>query len=282
MSEANTPVLRVRGLQASYAGNLALDLTALDLARGEVVGVVGANGAGKSTLVNALLGWSRGAPRLAGDVQLDGQRIDGWDTHQRVQAGLLLVPEGKLVFAQMNVEENLSRTFEPPAETGRHVYSRDEVYELFPRLKERRQHLGSQLSGGERQMLGIGRALMMGPKALMLDEPSIGLAPKLVDQVLQTLRTLAHAGLSILLVEQNVRAAMAVVDRLVLIERGRMVLEGPAQAVGNDPRIAEAYLGATAGDSAMQAGGPSAGPLPSRPAVPSGDRPTYPSDEGRT
>ena len=246
MSKAPGPVLRVRGLQASYAGNLALDLAALDLARGEVVGVVGANGAGKSTLVNALLGWSRGAPHLAGEVQLAGQRIDGWATHLRVQAGLLLVPEGKLVFAQMNVEENLSRTFEPPAEPGRHAYSRDEVYALFPRLKERRHHLGSQLSGGERQMLGIGRALMMAPKALLLDEPSIGLAPKLVDQVLQTLRTLAHAGLAILLVEQNVRAAMAVVDRLVLIERGRMVLEGPAQAVGNDPRIAAAYLGESA------------------------------------
>ena len=239
------PVLRVRQLQASYAGNRALDLHTLDLARGEVVGVVGANGAGKSTLVNALLGWSRGAPRLSGEVHLAGQRIDGWATHQRVRAGLLLVPEGKLVFAQMNVEENLSRSFEPPSEPGRHVYSQEEVYELFPRLKERRHHLGSQLSGGERQMLGIGRALMMGPKALLLDEPSIGLAPKLVDQVLRALRTLAHAGLAILLVEQNVRAAMEVVDRLVLIERGRVVLEGPAQAVGNDPRIAEAYLGAS-------------------------------------
>ncbi len=250
MTATPQPVLRVRGLQASYAGNLALDLQALDLAAGEVVGVVGANGAGKSTLVNALLGWSRGAPRISGQVALGGQRIDAWPTHQRVRAGLLLVPEGKLVFAQMNVEENLSRsvpqTQEPPSEPGRHLYSRDEVYDLFPRLKERRQHLGSQLSGGERQMLGIGRALMMGPKALLLDEPSIGLAPKLVDQVLQTLRTLAGAGLAILLVEQNVRAAMEVVDRLVLIERGRVVLEGPAQQVGHDPRIAEAYLGATA------------------------------------
>jgi branched-chain amino acid transport system ATP-binding protein len=246
MTATTEPVLRVRRLQASYAGNLALDLQALDLAAGEVVGVVGANGAGKSTLVNALLGWSRGAPRISGQVALGGQRIDAWPTHQRVRAGLLLVPEGKLVFAQMNVEENLSRSQEPPTEPGRHLYSRDEVYDLFPRLKERRRHLGSQLSGGERQMLGIGRALMMGPRALLLDEPSIGLAPKLVDQVLQTLRTLAGAGLAILLVEQNVRAAMEVVDRLVLIERGRVVLEGPAQQVGHDPRIAEAYLGATA------------------------------------
>jgi branched-chain amino acid transport system ATP-binding protein len=128
---------------------------------------------------------------------------------------------------------------------GRRVYSREEIYDLFPRLGERRQHLGSQLSGGERQMLGIGRALMMGPRVLLLDEPSIGLAPKLVSQVLDTMRTLAASGLAILLVEQNVRAAMAVVDRLVLLERGRVVLQGPAAQVGDDPRIAQAYLGAT-------------------------------------
>lgn len=163
-----------------------------------------------------------------------------------MRAGLLLVPEGRLVFSRMSVEENLSTAFSPPAAPGRRVYSRDEVYELFPRLKERRGHLGSQLSGGERQMLGIGRALVMGPRVLLLDEPSIGLAPKLVSQVLETMRTLAHAGLAILLVEQNVRAALEVVDRLVLLERGRVVLEGPAAQVGNDPRIAEAYLGATA------------------------------------
>ena len=142
--------------------------------------------------------------------------------------------------------ENLSTAFVPPTGPGRHVYSREEIYDLFPRLKERRQHLGSQLSGGERQMLGIGRALMMGPQLLLLDEPSIGLAPMLVSQVLKTMRMLAGRGLSILLVEQNVRAAIEVVDRLVLLERGRVVLEGPAAQMGNDPRIAQAYLGAHA------------------------------------
>jgi len=243
---AGTAVLQVRQLQVAYAGNRAVDLKALDVARGEVVGVVGANGAGKSTLVNALTGWSRGAPRVSGEILLNGQRVDGWPTHDRVRAGLLLVPEGRLVFGRMNVEENLSTAFAPVAAPGRRVYSRDEIYELFPRLKERRRHLGSQLSGGERQMLGIGRALMMGPQVLLLDEPSIGLAPMLVSQVLQTMRTLARSGLSILLVEQNVRAAMEVVDRLVLLERGRVVLEGPAAQVGGDPRIAQAYLGAQA------------------------------------
>ena len=243
---ANAAVLQVRDLQVTYAGNRAVDLKTLDVARGEVVGVVGANGAGKSTLVNGLAGWSRGEPRVRGEVRLGAERIDGWPTHARIRAGLLLVPEGRLVFGRMSVQENLSTAFAPLAEPGRRVYSRDEIYELFPRLKERHQHLGSQLSGGERQMLGIGRALMMGPRVLLLDEPSIGLAPKLVSQVLETMRTLARSGLAILLVEQNVRAALEVVDRLVLLERGRVVLEGPAAQVGNDPRIAEAYLGATA------------------------------------
>ena len=243
---ASAPVLQLRNLQVAYAGNRAVDLKTLDVARGEIVGVVGANGAGKSTLVNGLAGWSRGAPRVSGEVRLDDERIDNWPTHARIRAGLLLVPEGRLVFGRMSVEENLSTAFAPEAAPGRRVYTRDEIYELFPRLAERRQHLGSQLSGGERQMLGIGRALMMGPRALLLDEPSIGLAPKLVSQVLQTMRTLARAGLSIPLVEQNVRAALEVVDRLVLLERGRVVLEGPAAQVGNDQRIAEAYLGATA------------------------------------
>ena len=243
MSASGNVVLRVRDLRVAYAGNQAVDLKSLDVGQGEVVGVVGANGAGKSTLVNALAGWSRGAPRVSGEVQLGDERVDSWPTHLRIRAGLLLVPEGRLVFGRMNVEDNLSTAFSPLAAPGRKVYTRDEIYELFPRLKERRHHLGSQLSGGERQMLGIGRALMMGPRVLLLDEPSIGLAPKLVQQVLDTMRTLARSGLSILLVEQNVRAALEVVDRLLLLERGRVVLEGPAAQVGNDPRIAQAYLG---------------------------------------
>jgi len=239
-------VLEVRRLQVAYAGNRAVDLESLAVTPGEVVGVVGANGAGKSTLVNAIVGWSRGEPRATGEIVLGGQRVDTWPTYDRIRAGLVLVPEGRLVFGRMSVEENLSTAFAPLAAPGRRVYAREEIYELFPRLKERRGHLGSQLSGGERQMLGIGRALMMGPRVLLLDEPSIGLAPKLVSQVLHTMRTLAGSGLAILLVEQNVRAAMEVVDRLVLLERGRVVLQGPAKEVGDDPRIAEAYLGATA------------------------------------
>ncbi len=239
-------VLHVRNLHVAYAGNTALDLEKLSIGAGEIVGVVGANGAGKSTLVNALAGWSRGTPTVKGEIRLHGAPVDQWPTHDRVQAGLLLVPESRLIFSSMSVEENLFTTFSPQSGPGRKVYSRDEVYSLFPRLKERHKHLGSQLSGGERQMLGIGRALMMGPQLLMLDEPSIGLAPKLVSIVLDTLRALARNGLAILLVEQNVRAAIEVVDRLVLLERGKSILEGPAAEMGNDPRIAQAYLGVRA------------------------------------
>ena len=244
-SPAVPAVLSASALTVAYGGNTALSIEGLSLAEGEVLGVVGGNGAGKSTLVNALAGWSRGTPKVTGRVQLDGRELSGLAAHERARAGLLLVPEGKLVFGQMTVDENLSVLAEKQARNGRRTYDREAVFELFPRLRERRGHLGSQLSGGERQMLGIGRALLLGPRALMLDEPSIGLAPRLVSTVLRTMRMLAADGLTILLVEQNVRAAIEVVDRLVLLERGRVVVEGSADAMRDDPRIAQAYLGTT-------------------------------------
>jgi|SRR5690606_7214080 len=237
-------VLEARGLEVSYAGNTALKLDSLAIRKGEIVGVIGANGAGKSTLANALAGWSRGNPKAVGEVYLNGSPMHTRPTHQRVRDGLLLVPEGKLIFNQMTVHENLITSFELEASADRKVYTREDIYRLFPRLEERKDHFGSQLSGGERQMLGIGRALMLAPRLLVLDEPSIGLAPQMVALVLKTLQTLARDGLAILLVEQNVHAAIEIVDRLVLLERGRCVLEGCTAEVKNDPRIAEAYLGA--------------------------------------
>ncbi|MBJ6128100.1 ABC transporter ATP-binding protein [Microvirga splendida] len=239
------PVLETTDLKVAYGGNLALDLPRIAVRERELVGVVGANGAGKSTLVNSLLGWSRGSPKVSGKVLLDGRDISALPPHERVKAGLLLIPEGKLVFTQMSTEENLASTADDaPAGQGRRRYSTDEVYALFPRLYERRHHLGSQLSGGERQMLGIARALRLGPRALLLDEPSIGLAPRLVSTVLETVRSLVDSGLTVLLVEQNVHAAIEVVDRLILLERGRILAEGTASEMRDDPRIAEAYLGA--------------------------------------
>jgi branched-chain amino acid transport system ATP-binding protein len=240
---SSRPILEAVDLTVAYGSNTVLELPYLSVAARELVGVVGANGAGKSTLVNALLGWSRGTPLVSGTTRLDGRDISALPTHERVRAGLLLIPEGKLVFGRMTVEENLIAIGHIPAGEGRRVYAVEEIYALFPRLFERRHHLGSQLSGGERQMLGIARALRLGPRVLLLDEPSIGLAPRLVFTVLETVRSLVDDGLSVLLVEQNVRAAIEVVDRVILLERGSIVAQGAAAAMRDDPRIAEAYLG---------------------------------------
>ena len=237
------PVLEAEALEVRYGGNLALAIERLAIAQGELMGVVGANGAGKSTLVNALEGWSRGEPKATGTVRLDGRDISGLRTPERVKAGLLLIPESRLVFATLTVDENLAHAAHPRHAEGRRVYSTDEIFDLFPNLASRRGHLGGQLSGGERQMLGIARALRLAPRALMLDEPSIGLAPRLVSTVLETIRTLVDDGLTVLLVEQNVKATIPVVDRLVLLERGRILAEGPTAEMQDDPRIAEAYLG---------------------------------------
>jgi branched-chain amino acid transport system ATP-binding protein len=241
------PVLSLEKLGVRYDGNLALVVESLSVGAGELVGVVGANGAGKSTLVNAALGWSRGAPRVSGTVRLSGRDVSRLTTEKRVDLGLLLIPENKLIFSSMTVEENLLHAADPKTAQGRRIYSLADIFSLFPNLRQRRTHLGAQLSGGERQMLGIARALRLAPKALLLDEPSIGLAPRLVETVLSVVRELVNDGLSVLLVEQNVRAAIRVVDRMILLERGRIVLEGSATALQDNPRIAEAYLGKQGG-----------------------------------
>jgi branched-chain amino acid transport system ATP-binding protein len=236
------PVLEARDLRVAYGGNIALDIPHLAIAPGELVGVVGANGAGKSTLVNALLGWSRGTPTVAGSVLLDGEEIGPLPPHARVRRGLTLVPEGGAVFMRLTVADNIAAA-SAPAGSGRRGHDEEEIYALFPRLRERLHHTASALSGGERQMLAIARALRLGPRALLLDEPSIGLAPRLVVDVLRTVRGLVGESLSVLLVEQNVRAAIEVVDRLILLERGRILAEGPAAEMRDDPRILAAYLG---------------------------------------
>jgi branched-chain amino acid transport system ATP-binding protein len=246
-----TGVLQCENLSVRYDGNIALSGVSLGVPAGKMVGLVGANGAGKSTLVNALAGWSRGRAIVTGKVSLEGRDIEGLAAHQRVQRGLALVPEGKNIFAELTVDENLALVRPPADIAGRHIFDIPEVFEFFPRLAERRHHKGAALSGGERQMLAVGRALLAGPRVLMLDEPSAGLAPRLISDLLSRIRLLVDRGLPVLLVEQNVKAALKVVDHLCLLERGRIVGEGPADVMGADPRIVEAYLGTlAAGDRA--------------------------------
>jgi branched-chain amino acid transport system ATP-binding protein len=235
--------LEVKDLRVAYGGSRAVAIDRLVIEPGTLAAVIGANGAGKSTLINAIANWSRAEPRVEGAILMDGENIAGLPAHKHVQRGLQLVPEGRGVFMGLTVEENLRDGAPKEAGAGRKTYSVGQVYELFPRLEERRATLGGSLSGGERQMLAVGRALRMAPRALLLDEPSIGLAPRFVSLLLQTVRSLVDAGLTVLLVEQNVRAAMEVADVVHLIERGRLIASGAVEAMRNDPRIVEAYLG---------------------------------------
>jgi branched-chain amino acid transport system ATP-binding protein len=237
-------VLEASGLAVRYGGNVAVAGVDIAVPDGGMVGMVGANGAGKSTLINALAGWSRGQPTVTGTVRLAGEAMDRLPPHRRAERGLVLVPEGKGIFAELTVVENLALVRPPPPAPGRHAFSMEEIFGLFPRLAERRQHKGRMLSGGERQMVAVSRALRAAPRVLLLDEPSAGLAPRLVLDLLVTMRKLVDRGLAVLLVEQNVRAALEVVDQLHLLERGKVIASGPAAAMKDDPRIIEAYLGA--------------------------------------
>jgi branched-chain amino acid transport system ATP-binding protein len=245
-----TAALACENLRVAYNGNVALNGVTLSVDAGQMIGLVGANGAGKSTLVNALAGWSRGRPAVSGRVTLDGDDITALSAHARSNHGLLLVPEGKNIFAGLTVEENLGLVRHPTDVTGRHVFTIGDVYELFPRLAERRTYKGGSLSGGERQMLAVGRALLAAPRILILDEPSAGLAPRLILDLLQRIRGLVDLSLPVLLVEQNVKAALKVVDHLYLLERGQIIAEGPADVMQADARIVEAYLGTLAADGA--------------------------------
>ncbi|MCO5089564.1 ABC transporter ATP-binding protein [Bosea sp. (in: a-proteobacteria)] len=235
-------ILEVRNLMVGYGGEPVVNIDGFTLHSGTLVGIAGANGAGKSTMANALLGWSRGRPSAKGSIRLAGSEISGLATDRRVRRGLVLVPEGTGVFPQLSVMENLTSMTADVAGSSR-VFSVADIFDLFPRLAERRENLAGSLSGGERQMLAIARALRLGPSVLVLDEPSIGLAPRLILDMLRTVRGLVADGLAVLLIEQNVRAAIEVVDHLYLLERGRFTADGPVAVMREDPRIIDAYLG---------------------------------------
>jgi len=238
-------ILEVTGLHAGYGKAEVLSGLNLTLPRGSVVTVIGPNGAGKSTTLNALMG----VLPARGQIVFDGLDVTAATLEDRVMAGLALVPEKRELFGTMPVEDNLVLGgFRPMKQRVAGWRSTlDEVYTLFPRLKERRAQLAGTLSGGERQMLAVGRALMSRPKVLMLDEPSLGLAPLVVREIFRTITALRQTGVSILLIEQNARAALEVADYGYVLETGSIALEGPASDLAGDSRVIDTYLGAKKG-----------------------------------
>jgi branched-chain amino acid transport system ATP-binding protein len=238
-------LLEVHDLHAGYGRAEVLTGLNFSLAAQQVVSVIGPNGAGKSTTLAALMG----ILPYRGRVIFDGQDLAGTTLEDRVMLGLALVPEKRELFGTMPVEDNLVlggyRAMKLGVPNWKHAIER--VYTLFPRLKERRTQLAGTLSGGERQMLAVGRALMSAPKLLMLDEPSLGLAPLVVRDIFATIERLRAEGTSILLIEQNARAALAVSDHGYVLETGAFALDGPADQLAHDPRVIETYLGAQRG-----------------------------------
>ncbi len=233
-------LLEIAGLRVAYGPTEALRGIDLVVAAGETVCLLGANGAGKTTTLRALSGQVR--PR-GGTIRLDGADIAGRAPHRIVARGMVQVPEGRQIFGGLTVSDNLALgawTLHDAAEAARR---RDHVLARFPRLRERLRQPAGSLSGGEQQMLAIGRALMAAPRVLLLDEPSMGLAPLLVAEIFAIIAALKADGVTILLVEQNATAALAVADRAYVLERGRITLSGPAWQVAGDPGVVAAYLG---------------------------------------
>jgi branched-chain amino acid transport system ATP-binding protein len=235
-----TALLTADGVVAGYGEVLVVHGVALRAEEGRITALIGANGAGKTTLMRTIAGV---LPLAAGALSFAGRAIDRLRAHGRVEAGLVLVPEGRLIFPDMTVEENLrigaiNRRARRALPEGL-----DEVYALFPRLAERRRQTGGTLSGGEQQMLALGRGLMARPRLLLLDEPTLGLAPIMTRLIFETLARLRAAGLTILLAEQDVAQTLTLADHAYVLENGRVALEGSGAALLDDPRVKAAYLG---------------------------------------
>jgi branched-chain amino acid transport system ATP-binding protein len=232
-------VLCVRDLKSRYGRIEILHGISFDVAAGEIVTLVGSNGAGKTTLLRALSGVQ---PATAGSIVFAGVPIEALKPHRRVSLGLSQVPEGRQVFAPLSVADNL-RLGAVTRKDDAIAADLDSVYAMFPILAEKSHNQAGALSGGQQQMLAIGRALMARPKLILLDEPSMGLAPKLVDQIFGVIADFKSRGLTVLLVEQNANAALAIADRGYVIETGRITISGRGRELLNDPRIRAAYLG---------------------------------------
>ncbi|MBI5263142.1 MAG: ABC transporter ATP-binding protein [Bradyrhizobium sp.] len=228
-------LLAIEGLRAGYGEAVVLPNMSLRLEESQVLALLGRNGTGKTTLINSIVGVTR---RFAGTITLGGVDITGFRPDQRARAGMGWVPQERNIFASLTVEENMTAIAQPGPWTV------ERVYDMFPRLKERRSNYGNQLSGGEQQMLAIGRALTLNPKVLLLDEPTEGLAPIIVEELLKAIGTIARSGgICSIIVEQNAQKLLGLADRVVILERGVIVHDAPSSALKADPAPLERYLG---------------------------------------
>lgn len=233
-------MLEIKDLHVYYGAIHALKGISLTVGDGELVSLIGANGAGKTTTLHTISGLLRAS---SGSVTLDGKDLQAVPANTIIRLGLSHVPEGRHVFAQMTVEENLKMGAYTISDARRVTENMERVYGHFPRLKERRRQMAGTLSGGEQQMLAMGRALMAQPRLLLLDEPSLGLAPLLVKSIFRTIRRISEQGVTVLLVEQNARAALKLASRGYVLEVGNVVMEDTAKGLLANPRVQKAYLG---------------------------------------
>jgi branched-chain amino acid transport system ATP-binding protein len=233
-------MLKIKDLSVHYGGIHALQGISIDVPEKKIITLIGANGAGKSTTLKAVIGLAKSS---GGSVAFAGETVTGMATKDIVKRGLVLVPEGRRVFPNLSVDENL--TLGAYARKNRVEIEKDRarVFELFPRLRERASQKAGTLSGGEQQMLAVGRALMSGPRLLMMDEPSLGLAPLIVKSIFDIIRAISASGVTVLLVEQNAKAALEISDYGYVLETGRITLEGTGRALLTDDRVRKAYLG---------------------------------------
>ena len=233
-------MLDIKTITTGYGDMKVLDQVSLTVGSGEAVSLVGSNGAGKTTLLRAISGL---IPVWSGSIVFDGQELTKLPAYTLPSLGIAHIPQGRGVLAQLSVKDNLLLGGYVPSARAKRPQNLEKVYALFPMLKEKENHLGGSLSGGQQQMLAIGRALMTQPKLLILDEPSLGLAPIVVESVFQAIKEISSQGVSILLIEQNLVEALAVSTRAYVLETGRVVLEGPSEELAANEQVRSAYLG---------------------------------------
>ncbi|RQZ70674.1 ABC transporter ATP-binding protein [Burkholderia sp. Bp9004] len=233
-------MLKIKGLQVNYGGIQAVKGVDMEVRQGELVTLIGANGAGKTTTMKAITGLK---PYSAGDIEYDGKSIKGVPSHELLKRGLAMVPEGRGIFARMSIIENMQMGAYLRNDKEQIKKDVDRMFGFFPRLKERATQLAGTLSGGEQQMLAMSRAILSKPKLLLLDEPSMGLSPIMVEKIFEVVREISKEGITVLLVEQNARLALQAADRGYVMDSGMVTMEGDAKQMLDDPKVRAAYLG---------------------------------------